>query len=327
MAQALIAALETGGVGVDLASCLQSRDGNGNAGRQAALITQAKALVPDLVARGRVAGWQAWLTYHNYYKAPDLLGPAVCLALGIPYLLVEATRARKRLSGPWARFAEASESATDAAEVVFYLTARDAEALRNYVPEGQHLIHLPPFLARTSLPQASTGGAMLAVGMMRPGDKLASYALIAQTLALIEARDWRLLIAGNGTARSAVEALMAPFGKQVTFLGELDADGMAAAYGAARLLFWPGVNEAFGLTYLEAQAHGLPVVAQDRPGVRDVLFPRPYPSPEEGAAGLLKCLTQTPPAAADIRAHIAAHHLLPAARDTLMQGLARVGVQ
>ena len=34
---------------------------------------------------------------------------------------------------------------------------------------------------------------------------------------------------------------------------------------------WPGCGEAFGLTYLEAQAAGLPIVAQNTAGVPEVV--------------------------------------------------------
>ena len=327
MARALIAAIEAGGAYVDLASDFQVRDGAGDAGKQAALIAQAKLLVPDLIARGKTVGWQAWLTYHNYYKAPDLLGPLVSRALGIPYLQVESTRARKRLIGPWQAFAQASEDACDAADVIFYFTARDADDLRAYAPASQYLVHLSPFLAQTDLPAVSRGTSMLAVGMMRRPDKLASYALIAQTLALMNDAEWHLNIAGDGPAQTEVKALMVPFGAQVSFLGKLDAAGMARAYLDARLLFWPGVNEAFGLSYLEAQSYGLAVVAQDRPGVRDVVFPRAYPAPDEGPEGLLKCLRAPAPEAAEVREFIAAHHLLTSARDTIKNGLAKAGIQ
>ena len=41
-----------------------------------------------------------WFTYHVYYKAPDWLGPAVSAALGIPYVIAEASHAEKRAGGP-----------------------------------------------------------------------------------------------------------------------------------------------------------------------------------------------------------------------------------
>lgn len=326
LARALIKALEAGGVRVDLASRLSSRDGAGDVAAQSALHRAAQDALPGIIATGKRAGWRAWITYHSYYKAPDLLGRHAAQALGIPYLLIEATRAAKRLTGPWASFAAEAEAACDAAQVIFYLTERDAIALRAAQRGGQHILPLPPFLPRRDLPAASTGGPMLAAGMMRYGDKLGSYQIIAEVLHEL-AGDWRLDIAGDGPARADVAALMAPFGPRVRLLGALDADGMERAYGSAALLLWPGVNEAVGLACLEAQAYGLPVVAQDRPGLRDVLYPRPYPAPEEGAAALAAFLRQTldtPPAAEAIRAHVAAHHLLPAAQGRLIDALRKV---
>lgn len=325
MARGVMAALEYMGAQVDLAATLRSRDGAGVATAQAELMAQAGAVLPQVIAKGHAAGWQAWITYHNYYKAPDLIGPAAARALGIPYLLIEATRARKRLGGPWDSFAKAAEAACDAADVVFYLTARDREALTAYAPDHQHLLHLRPFLTSTDLPATARGTHLLAVGMMRAAAKLPSYELIAQVLALLPPNT-HLEIAGDGPARAQVEALMAPFGARVRFLGALDADALAQAYARAGALIWPGVDEAFGMTYLEAQAYGLPVIAQDRAGVRDVLYPRVYPAVGDGAAGLAALTLAQPPAAEDIRHHIRAHHLLPAAAATLRAGLAQAGV-
>ena len=335
MARALIAALEFAGVDVFQTSRLRSRDGAGDAAAQALIAAQASSEIAGLTAKGRAERWQAWITYHNYYKAPDLIGPAVTRALAIPYLLVESSRARKRLVGPWAGFAEAAEAASDAADAIFYLTHRDAQTLERDRPHAHRLIHLPPFLARQDVPPASTlDGPMLSVGMFREGDKLASYTLIAQTLEALTAPEWRLDIAGDGPARPAVEGLMAPFGDRVRFLGQLDEAALADAYGSASLLFWPGVNEAFGLAYLEAQAAGLPVVAQNRPGVRDVLAPGDHPAPEQGVMPLAETLgalladaDRRRTAGAKARAHIARHHLLPAAADTLRTGLVACGVR
>lgn len=324
MARALMAALDHAGVQVDLASTLRSRDGKGCGETQEHLIAQAEASLPDIIAQGRRAKWQAWVTYHNYYKAPDLIGPAAAAALGIPYLLIESTRARKRLRGPWDRFAQRAEAASDAADVVFYFTQHDHEALANYAPDSQHLVHLRPFLPRTDLPARATGTDLLAVGMMRIAAKRASYALIAQTMALLP-ETTQLKIAGDGPDRAAVEALMAPFGKRVQFLGNLAPQDLARAYSSSGALIWPGVDEAFGMVYLEAQAHGLPVIAQDRDGVRDVLYPAQYPPVAEGATGLAALTRGQAADSDDIRAHIARHHLIPAAAQTLRAGLTLAG--
>lgn len=334
IARGLIKALEALDANVTLASTLRTRDGVGDATAQVAIQTQAQAEIPLLIQRGSTEKWQAWITYHNYYKAPDVLGPAVAKALNIPYLQIESTRARKRLSGSWADFAQVAENAADAADVVFYFTTRDAEALERDAPEGQQLLPLPPFLPRTDLPtKGAQDGPMLAVGMMRPGDKLASYLIIARCLHLLPQGTWQLNIAGNGTARSQVAHLMAPFGDAVQFLGALGPEQMTSAYQNASLFLWPGVNEAFGLAYLEAQAHGLPVVAQNRPGVCDVLAPGSYPSIDSGPEGLVRMITpllhnaalcrETGDAA---RSYVAQNHLLPAAAAQLRKGLDAVGV-
>lgn len=321
MARALQQALTSAGFAPDLASNLRARDGAGDVRAQIALEANAQAQLPDVIARGRTAGWRVWLTYHNYYKAPDLLGPPAADALGIPYVQIESTRARKRFGGPWDRFAHHAETAAETARVIFHLTHRDAEALRAYAPGGQRIVHLPPFLPRTDLPPKGTRrGGLLLAGMMRPGDKFESYTRAAAALAYVPG-PWTAEIAGDGKMRAEVERLMAPFGTRVRFLGALDAGGMQAAYERARALLWPGVNEAFGMVYLEAQAAGVPVVAEDRPGVRDVLPPdTTYPAPEAGPRALAQAITaalETPPDAEALRGRIADHHLLPAAARTL----------
>lgn len=269
MARGLIRALEARpGTQVFVASKLSSRNGTGEAKLSADIKAAAEPEIRRLISIGLAQNWPFWVTYHNYYKAPDLIGPAVSDALDIPYIQIESTRARKRLSGPWAEFARAAEHAADHAAVIFYMTQTDLEALEAYRVSEQNLVHLRPFLSRDALPEMSDPkpGHLLAAGMMRAGDKLASYRALAAALAQVEL-PYSLEIAGDGPARAEVEALL----PQAQFLGHLDAVGMARAYRRAQALVWPGVNEAYGMVYLEAQAHGVAVVAEDRPGLRDVV--------------------------------------------------------
>ncbi len=334
IARSLLAALQHLNAHVTVASTLRSRDGIGNADTQHRIIAAAQSEVERLVPIGRSAGWQAWITYHNYYKAPDLIGPAVCRVLNIPYLQIESTRAKKRLRGPWAEFAQRAEAATDAADAIFYFTTRDAQSLHEHARPDQFLMHLKPFLVRSDVPEPVTAnGPILSVGMMRAGDKLASYQLIAETLALLKSDHWQLEIAGDGAERACVEAWMTPFADRIRFLGQLDHDALQHAFKRASIMFWPGVHEAFGLSYLEAQLAGLPVVAQDRPGMREVLAPFHYPAVQDGAAGLAEMLDhflkhpemrhQQGEAA---REFVRKGHLMPAAAQTLKAGLAHVGI-
>ena len=336
MARALMLALE-GDARVDLASDLRLYDGVGDALVQSHLHAQAEVEAQRLIAHAPQHGWSAWITYHSYYKAPDILGPLVTRALGIPYVLIEATRARKRLTGPWSSFAHLAEAAANHADLIFYLTDRDRAALQRDAPQGQRLVRLPPFLALWSLQPPppspclppSNPPVILCVGMFRPGDKAASYGIVAEVLALLQTPDWHLRIAGDGPDRDAIHALFAPFGDRVTFLGLLDAARLQTEYAAASVLLWPGVNEAFGLVYLEAQAAGLPVVAQDRPGVRDVVIPAGLVPIEGGAQALALAADAMlqDPALRRKRTHagrnvVARAHLLGAAQATLSAGIA-----
>ncbi len=281
MAQSILAALElnTLELPVTLASRLRCYDGQGDAKLQFQLRAQAETEVERILESG--VDWQAWVTYHNYYKAPDLIGAAVCKHLNIPYLVIEASIAKRRLDGPWAEFSASADHATESADCIFYLTERDRLALAEYQPVHQELVHLPPFLNQTDLPAMHRksshneidrhGKHLLAVGMHRYGDKFASYRLLADALSYLQSQDWQLSIIGDGPARTDIELMFRDFGNRVSFLGQLDRSAVTEAYRQASLFVWPGVNEAFGMVYLEAQAAGLPVVAQDRPGVRDVI--------------------------------------------------------
>ena len=330
IARNLIDIIAAGGAQVDLVTELKIFDKTGDAALQEQLRDKAKVEINRLCAD--MPAVDLWVTYHNYYKAPDLIGPHVARARGIPYVQIESTRARRRLTGPWARFAQSAHAAADQAALIFYFTANDLIALERDKHPQQSLMSLPPFLPTQTLPCASTlTGPMLSVGMMRKGDKLASYQLIADALQHLPG-DWQLQIAGDGPARADVEALMAPFGARVTFLGQLSRPELAQIYRQASLFLWPGVNEAFGMVYLEAQSHGLPVVAQDRPGVRDVLAPAAgrdtgtgpnpsaYPAVEGGPEALSSRLHQLLTApdlrlslGAQARDRIADRHLAPAA--------------
>ncbi|WP_291729201.1 glycosyltransferase family 4 protein [Leisingera sp. F5] len=318
IARNLMGLLTGSGVEVQLVSDLRIYDRHGDAALQASLREAAQAEAERLIAS--LPETDLWVTYHNYYKAPDLIGPAVARARGIPYVQIESTRAIKRLTGPWAGFAEAAHAAANAAAAIFYFTQQDRFALDRDRSGAQAVAHLPPFLPRDQLPVASSlDGPMLTAGMMRPGDKLDSYRIISEMLSHLPG-DWRLDIAGDGPARSEAEVLMAPYGHKVRFLGQLSREELAAAYGNASLFLWPGVNEAFGMVYLEAQAHGLPIAAQDRPGVRDVLLPSGYPAPEQGpralaafTARLLANPALRAEAGKNARDRISSRHLAPAA--------------
>lgn len=284
MARLLVRALAEADFAPSLASGLRSFEPTGDEGRQRALCALARAEADRLSglfeaeAESRPA---LWFTYHLYYKAPDHIGPRVARRLGIPYVVAEASRAGKRAGGRWAFGHEAAERAIEAADLILVINPGDREALERARPDRQRLVDLPPFLDMAgrpdrdrSRPIAGEPPRLLAVAMMREGDKLESYRRLAGALQTLVDQPWSLSIVGDGPARPAIERVFAAFGSRVRFHGEIgDAGALAQIYAEADLFVWPAINEAYGMVLLEAQAGGCPVVAGGYGGVAGALRP------------------------------------------------------
>ena len=292
MARNLVGALERHHT-VEIASQFSSRDGTGNARRQDRIAAIGENMAARLVRRWR-AGYpgvpDAWFTYHVYHKAPDWLGPSVSRALDIPYFMAEASHAPKQAGGRWDTGYRRAETAIRAADGIIGLSGADTACVLPLLSDPARYHRLAPFTDTAPLALAAGARArhrrdinaqfaidaetplLLAVGMMRDGDKLASYRVLADALSRLAARDWSLLIVGDGPARSETEAAFAalPAGR-VTFAGAAAPSALPALYAAADLMVWPAVNEAYGMAMLEAQAAGLPVVAGRTGGVPDVV--------------------------------------------------------
>ncbi len=293
IARLLMAALATAGHDVDLAARLRTWDGVGDCRRQARLRDVGERLAGRLVdrydRRPKAERPGAWLTYHVYHKAPDWIGPAVSDALDIPYLIAEASVANKQAEGPWALGHGATVAAVRRADAILGLNAIDGPAVQSLLDDPSRLVPLPLFLDAAPFAAAAADRDrhrtdlmrrfglradvpwLLTVAMMRQGDKLASYGLLADALALLDGRRCDLLVVGDGEARSEVEAMLAGTGVDVRFAGEQEADALPAFYGAADILVWPAVNEAMGMALLEAQAAGLALVAGNGGGIPDIV--------------------------------------------------------
>jgi glycosyltransferase involved in cell wall biosynthesis len=268
----------------EIASSLRTHDPVGDEAVQRSLasaaLREAERLVAEYSGRPAAERPALWFSYHVYYKAPDMIGPPVARALAIPYVVAEGSRAPKRRAGRWVMGHREAEAALDAASLILILNPNDRPMLEAGRPPGQHLVSLPPFIDSALWPLAgrdrqATGGGpvrLITVAMMRDGDKLASYRLLSEALAASPLPVWQLRIVGDGPARPAVEALFARFGERVRFEGAVeDRQRLGEFYLDADLLAWPAVNEAFGMVFLEAAAHGCPSVAGDFGGVRCVV--------------------------------------------------------
>jgi len=297
MARALIAALKLAGHEVTLASRFRSRDGSGDAKRQAKLRDMGARLAARYLRRIE-SGAKApdlWFTYHLYHKGPDWLGPPIAAALGIPYVIAEASFAPKQAGGRWDIGHRAAADAIGRADLIFEPNPADAECVRPLLRSPERLVLLPPFVDTAPLRALERSEAraavakmfdldadvpwFIAVGMMRDDQKLLSYRLLAEALTRIVAEPWQLLLVGGGTAEGEVRNAFASLGARVKWTGTVAPDALVRLYRAADLYVWPAIKEAWGMALLEAQAAGLPVVAGRSGGVPAIVA--------DGETGLL----------------------------------------
>lgn len=230
-----------------------------------------------VVAACRLAPPDLWLSYHSYYKAPDLLGPACSRRLGIPYALFQGiystSRRRQLLTLPGFLLNRATLLAAD---MVFSNKNRDLKNLARLLP-AERLRYIAPGLLPEQFPfQPEWRAALrhswgvgdetvvLAAAMMRPGVKTAGIATVIEACAELHRAGLplHLVVAGDGSGRIELERLGAQLpGHRLHFLGRIPRQELHRCYSAADIFAFPGFEESLGMVYLEAQSCRLPVVA------------------------------------------------------------------
>ena len=236
-----------------------------------------------------------WLTYHTYYKAPDVLGPTICRAAGLPYVIFQgsyATQRRRSLkTGPGYLL---NKKALLAARHVLANRQEDMVNLGRLLPKDR-LTYVAPGIhpgdfqfsreARDELRRTWGVGdrvLVLSAAMFRPGVKTRGLSMVIETCGrlLREGADLMLAIAGEGKERLVLEELAARhLPGRIYFAGQLPRSEMHRFYSAGDLFVFPGFDESLGMVYLEAQSCGLPVVALADGGIPEVV--------DQGRTGLL----------------------------------------
>lgn len=227
-----------------------------------------------------------WLTYHAYYKAPDVLGPWCASRADIPYAIFQGVYSTKRAK-TWSTRAgfHLNRKSLLAAAHVFTNRLLDLENLRRIVAP-EKLSHVAPGIMpgdfvfdpaarkrlRAELP--GQGPVIATAAMFRPGVKADGLAYLFSRLGEMarQGRPFRLLVAGDGACREALTDLAGrELPGRATFLGRVPREKMAGVLSAADLFVFPGIRESLGMVYLEAQSVGLPVVAFDNGGIAEVV--------------------------------------------------------
>ncbi|MBV8089488.1 MAG: glycosyltransferase family 4 protein [Alphaproteobacteria bacterium] len=286
IARLFLAALRLAGHEPSLISRFRSYDGSGDLSRQARLASVGERLAQSLVHSFLEAPQKSpelWFSYHVYHKAPDWLGPTIANALGIPYIVAEASLAPRQAFGPWALGHRAVERAVRRADAVIGLNRADRECVLPLLRHSTTWVAFKPFLDANSYGREvrpSSGPLrLIVVAMMRYGDKLASYQILGDALSRLLDLWWSLEVVGDGSARGDVERALSIAKERIIWAGSLADEAIAERLSAADICVWPAVNEALGMALLEAQASSLPVVAGASGGVAGIV--------ENGATGFL----------------------------------------
>ena len=228
-----------------------------------------------------------WLTYHSYYKGPDVLGPYVADRLTIPYVIFQgayATKWRKKWHTRSGFYL--NRKALLAADHVFANKQVDYHNLMRLLP-AHRVSYAPPGIypdefafndnSRRELRRqwnVDTEPVIVTAAMFRKGVKTESLIWVIRVCAILRnmGRSFRLVIVGDGAQRQNLEKLVAEqLPDRAIFAGKVPRDEMYRYFSAGDLFVFPGIGESLGMVYLEAQSCGLPVVALDGAGVPEVV--------------------------------------------------------
>jgi glycosyltransferase involved in cell wall biosynthesis len=287
IATSFVKLFERLGYKVLIPSTFSSREPKGLASVQRAIIDAACHEIARIEGLLKFEKPILWVTYHHYHKAPDLLGSAIAEKFNIPYMLIEASLNPAERCGDWSIFYPFVEKALQEADVILSLNPKDALILghEGYGAKNIHfpLIMQPQFfqqidkrLSREFIADKHSLDVkkhwILVVAQMREHKKYDSYVYLKESLDLMNNQDYELLIVGSGDKESAIRYYFNAV-KQVHFLGIIEPKDMPVYYAASDIFAWPGLKEAMGMVYLEAQAMGLPIVMDQRSGGRYFVLP------------------------------------------------------
>ncbi len=238
--------------------------------------------------------WLLWrfqpdvfFTYHSYYKVPDVLGWSLSRVMRKSHFLFEAMHSERPATDPqWRKGYLWNRRVLMASEHIFTDKSDDLLGLQKLWPEAEWpermTLILPSLAWRDFKNKLATSSAVelsrprltvICVAMLRRGRKTEGVKFLLRAVQQLfgEGLDFDLQIVGGGTCLPEIRELAKTIDHRIFVLGEKSKAEILNLLGAADIFAFPGIDEGFGLVYLEAQASALPVVAFDNGGIPEAV--------------------------------------------------------
>lgn len=189
----------------------------------------------------------------------------------VPFEVHATRRAASKLTRSFANLADAV--IVPSASMRDHLTALGVTVRVEVIPSGIDLLHFGSG-SRSAQLRASlgmrSGERMLLFVSRLAREKNVDLLLDALRACTVPAR---LVIAGDGPERTALEARAAEAGiaDRIEFLGPIERSALPDLYASADAFVFPSVTETQGLVLVEALAAGALVIAADAAPAREVL--------------------------------------------------------
>jgi glycosyltransferase involved in cell wall biosynthesis len=213
-------------------------------------------------------GHQIALTYHAYYKAPDLLGPTVCRRSRVPYAIFQgmySSKRRRKLKTLPGYFL--NKKALCAAQKVFTNRKEDLINLKRILPE-KRVSYVAPGIqpedfvfdekSRIELRRLWGIGdepTVLSAAMFRPDVKTQGLLWVIRACGELFRQGLRftLVIAGDGKEKVNLQRFASKqLPGRVRFVGKIERNDMSGFYSAGDIFAFPGFRETLGMVFLEA---------------------------------------------------------------------------
>ncbi|MEP7381747.1 MAG: glycosyltransferase family 4 protein [Gemmatimonadota bacterium] len=227
------------------------------------LTREMRAFMPDVVhvhepfcpAIGLTAVWSSPApvvgTFHSYFARETVDGRLYTAVA--PFLRPIWRRVNRRVA--------VSQAARHSAK------GRLGKGDVKILPNG---VEVERFATATPARDVPTGRNLLFVGRLEPRKGL-PFAMRAFAQLADRYPDLSLIVVGDGPERDAMSAVPEALRPRVHMMGKVSYEALPSYHRAADIFISPATGaESFGIVLVEAMAAGLPIVASNIPGYREV---------------------------------------------------------